>query len=89
MNTTTAFNRLTATAAAAVLAMTIGSAGAASAAEADTRAAQIVRPVTTPAMHRVLMRESADRYVHEMLVRAEMAKATADDSTAAASPMTT
>ena len=85
MNTTTALTRLTAAAAAAALAVTVvGSASAASAAEADSHAAQIVRPVTTPAMHRVLVREYADRYVQEMLVRAKMAKGTATDATGAA-----
>lgn len=85
MNTTTAFTRLTAAAAAAALAVTVvGTASAASAAEADSRAVQIVRPVTTPAMHRELVRESAFRYVRELEVRAEMAKGTATETTAAA-----
>ncbi|WP_173924346.1 hypothetical protein [Agromyces sp. Marseille-P2726] len=74
MNTTSITTRLTAAAAAAALAVTIGAANAASAAEADSNVAQIVRPVTTPAMHRVLVREGADRYLRELLVRAHMAK---------------
>lgn len=85
MNTTTALTRLTAAAAAAALAMTVlGSAGAASAAEADSNAAQVVRPVTTPAMHRVLVRESALRYVRELEVRARMAQDDVVETTAAA-----
>lgn len=85
MNTTTALNRLTAAAAAAALAVTVvGSASAASAAEADSRAGQIVRPVTTPAMHRELLREFALRYVRELEVRADMAKGTASETVAAA-----
>ena len=85
MNTTTAFTRLTAAAAAAALAVTVvGSASAASAAEADSRAGQIVRPVTTPAMHRELVREFALRYVSELEVRADMAKDAATETVAAA-----
>lgn len=85
MNTTTALTRLTAAAAAAALAVTVvGSASAASAAEADSRAGQIVRPVTTPAMHRELLREFAVRYQREMEVRAEMAKDAAVETPVAA-----
>lgn len=85
MNTTTALTRLTATAAAAALAVTIvGTAGAASAAEADSNVAQIVRPVTTPAMHRELVRESALRYVKELEVRGRMARGTVPEAVTAA-----
>ena len=85
MNTTTALNRLTAAAAAAALAVTVvGSTSAASAAEADSRAGQIVRPVTTPAMHRELVRQSALRYVSEMKVRHQMAQGTLPETDAAA-----
>ena len=85
MNTTTALTRLTAAAATAALAVTVvGSAGAASAAEADSRAGQVVRPITTPAMHRELVRESALRYVKELEVRARMAKDEVVETTAAA-----
>jgi hypothetical protein len=85
MNTTTALTRLTAAAAAAALAVTvIGSAGAASAAEADAQVGQIVRPVTTPAMHRELVREFALRYVSELEVRHDMAVGTLPETDAAA-----
>ena len=82
MNTTTAFTRLTAAAAAAALAVTV--VGSTSAAEADSRAGQIVRPVTTPAMHRELVRQSALRYVSEMKVRHQMAQGTLPETDAAA-----
>ena len=76
MNTTTHTIRLTAAAAAAALAMTFAgatSAGAAPlAADAGVRPAA-ARPVTSPAMHRALLLESADRYVVELLVRHRMA----------------
>ena len=76
MNTTTHTIRLTAAAAAAALAMTFAgatTAGAAPlAADAGVRQAA-ARPVTSPAMHRELVQEAADRYVVELLVRHRMA----------------
>ena len=68
MNTTTAPLRLTAAASAVALAVTLAGWAAG---ESRPRAASEV--VVTSAMHRALVREEADRYVRELLVRARMA----------------
>ena len=86
MNTTTNTIRLIAAAAAAALAMTfagVTTAGAAPlAADAGVHQAA-AQPVTSPAMHRALVREAADRYVVELLVRARMADEASAPVTAA------
>ena len=88
MNTTTHTIRLTAAAAAAALAMTFAgasTAGAAPLAGGPRAHEDVARPVTTPAMHRELVQEAADRYVVELLVRHRMADEAS--TTVAAAPV--
>ena len=83
MNTKTTPLRLTAAASVVALAVTlIGCAGA----EQPAPAADQSRPhaashsLTTPAMHRALLREAAERYVHGQVVHARMAAEEAADT---------
>lgn len=82
MNTKTAPFRLTAAASAVALAVTLAgwvAAPAAAAGESRPRVASEV--VVTSAMHRALLRQEADRYVHGQLIRARIA---AEEAAAAA-----
>ena len=67
MNTTTAPLRLTAAASAVALAVTLAGWAAG---ESRPRAASEV--VVTSAMHRALLRQEAERYVHGQILRARM-----------------
>ena len=76
MNTTTTPLRLTAAASIVALAVTlVGCAGAEQAAPAadQSRAHVASQSLTTPAMHRALLRQAAERYVHGQVVHARMA----------------
>jgi len=82
MNTTTAPLRLTAALSAVALAVTLAGWAAAPAVAGESRPRVASEVVVTSAMHRTLVREEADRYVRELLVRARMA---AEESAAAPS----
>ena len=80
MNTTTTPLRLTAAASIVALAVTlVACAGAEQTAPAadQSRTHVASQSVTTPAMHRALLREAAERYVHGQVVHARMAAAEA------------
>ena len=83
MNTATTPLRLTAAASVVALAVTLlGCAGAEQPAPAadQSRAHVASQSLTTPAMHRALLREAAERYVHGQVVHARMAAAEAADT---------
>lgn len=81
MNTTTAPLRLTAAASAVALAVTLAGWVAAPAAAGESRPRVASEVVVTSAMHRTLLRQEADRYVHGQLIRARIA---AEEAAAAA-----
>jgi len=72
MNTTTAPLRLTAAASAVALAVTLAGWAAAPAAAGESRPRAASEVVVTSAMHRALLRQEAERYVHGQILRARM-----------------